>query len=505
MADDKYTPRLTGIGAGMQQQLLAGAYNIARANAPDYSTLNLIGKGIDEFSKVVETRRADKKAERDLIIGKIDGIVNKIYETGGSLPQNYYDKAYDYVNTLRDDYVAAEESGDKKKAQLLRRQLNMFSQNIQTTKTTLENFGETWKENDLIPKENLTERQQNILSAFKEGNAILDEENMVFKWNNPNYDPNNPNSGPEFVTEKDLEKSLPLRNDEAILQYRTDNQKLIENRQKWLEGKGNDFDYKSQYKSNMEFINEQIKGKTNGIQSLLYDDVTGQGSFASTFDSDTPHPDYVNFFKNMMTEDGLENVRAIGLYDSSGDNVIGYEDFIPDISVLPGYSEMDTDGKPGISNAELMAAIEKDNKAGRENDPNFIGLEQTIKDLVAPKIKDALLNIDNDSYDEETTKKLLNDFLTNRQRQIFYGKDGDKYKSFVPNPGGRSADSKNYYRRGKLYINGEEIETLKQYMDMGGSYTYLKEQGYRWSDEKKRWINTSDEKPFDPSVKELDQ
>ncbi len=141
MSEDKYTPRLTGIGASTQQQLLTGAYNIARANAPKYDTLNLIGQGIESFSKEVENRRAENKAKKDLIIGKIDGIVDGIYEKGGSMPQRYYDQAYDYANKLREDYILAEETGDKKRAAQIRGQLNTFSTSIQTTKQSLEQYG----------------------------------------------------------------------------------------------------------------------------------------------------------------------------------------------------------------------------------------------------------------------------------------------------------------------------------------------------------------------------
>ena len=487
MAEDKYTPRLTGIGGNMQQRLISGAYSIARANAPRYDTLALIGQGIESFSNEMETRRANAKAEKDLIIGKIDGIVDDIYEKGGSMPQNYYDQAYDYANQLREEYILAEESGDKKRAAQIRGQLNTFSTAIQTTKKSLEEYGETWRENSLIPKENMTPGQLNILESFTEGNAVLID--GVFQWENNNYNPNDPNSK-QYFTEKDLDKALPLRDDITTEAYRKDNNTILENREKWLNGTGSDFDYRSQYNSNMTLINTSIK--TNGIQSLLYDDITGQGSFASTFDSDTPHPDYTNFFENMMTEDGLKNVKAFALYDKSGDDVVGYEDFIPDISVLPGYSGMDTDEDGKVSNAELMAAIEKDKEAGGS-------LEQTVKNLVAPKIKDALLNIDNPSYDENITKKLLNDFLTNRQRQIFYGGDSETYKTLVPD-GGR----KNYYKRNKLYINGEEVTSLEQYKEMGGSYKYLQEQGYIWDNKDGKW-NKKPGADFYKSVKKLDQ
>ena len=233
MAEDKYTPRLTGISGNIQQQLLAGAYNIARANAPRYDTLNLIGQGIESFSNEMETRRANKKAEQDLIIGKIDGIVDDIYEKGGSMPQRYYDQAYDYANQLREEYILAEESGDKKRAAQIRGQLNTFSTSIQTTKKSLEQYGETWREDALIPKENMTPGQLNVLNSFTEGNAVLID--GVFQWKNNNYDPSNPNSK-EYFTEKDLDKALPLRDDVTKEAYLKDNNAVLESREKWLNG-----------------------------------------------------------------------------------------------------------------------------------------------------------------------------------------------------------------------------------------------------------------------------
>ena len=78
----------------------------------------------------------------------------------------------------------------------------------------------------------------------------------------------------------------------------------------------------------------------------------------------------------MMIEDGLENVKMIGLHDKSGDGIIGYEDFI-NIDELPELQVYDTDGVPGISNDELLAAI--------KNDPS---IEEDIKSLIRPKIKE---------------------------------------------------------------------------------------------------------------------
>ena len=43
-------------------------------------------------------------------------------------------------------------------------------------------------------------------------------------------------------------------------------------------------------------------------------------------------------------------------------------------------------------------------------------------------------------------------------------------------------------RKGKLIINGTEIESLEAYKTLGGSYTYLKNSGYYWDPKDGGWM-----------------
>ena len=51
MSTDKKYNRLgyTGLGTGMQDRLIKGAYLSARADAPDYSWMNAVSSGINAF------------------------------------------------------------------------------------------------------------------------------------------------------------------------------------------------------------------------------------------------------------------------------------------------------------------------------------------------------------------------------------------------------------------------------------------------------------------------
>ena len=478
--DKKYNrATYTGLGKDMQDRLIEGAYMSARADSPDYSWVNIVGSGIKSFKEEMDTAKANKKAAREETIAGIETTMENIYQTGGSMDTAYYDQAYDYAQELREQYVAAVDSGDTKLQHQIKGQLNTFSTQITTTKDALTEGAELWNDKALIPKSGMTDYQLAVNASFKPENAQLID--GTFKWKNVMYNPNDPNSK-EFFEEKDYKEALPLRDDVNKEVYLKGGQSSLEGGEKWRNGEGGDFDVSTQRKKNMQIIEDSMSDSkgVGSIQSMLHDDITGQGSFASYFNEDNPqHPNYENFFKNIMTQDGLKNVKMIGLYDNSGDGTVGYEDFI-DMSTIPGSSGFEKDGKPGISNDELMAAIEKDKDAGGT-------LEEDIKDLIRPKIKDALLNVHNDHYNEDLTKSMLADFMTNRQRQMFYGKDGDKYKTLVPGVD----DSKVKIKDGLLYIGKDQITDAKDYVKRGGSLSYLSEAGWEWNPNEKKFVQNA--------------
>ena len=258
----------------------------------------------------------------------------------------------------------------------------------------------------------------------------------------------------------------------------------IEKGQEFREGKSNSgFDFKTNSDANMKLIN-----KADDYMSWVWDDQTGQGSFA---DSLTEHPEFKNIFNSM--NDGGKNIAAIGLYDKNGDNTVDFRDFLdksnPDhADYIARINEIALkDGIPGISGDEMKNIMNSD-------------LFPAIEEITKGKLKDALTKKSHDNFNEDVTKKLVADFLTNRQRQMFYGEetvevDGKqvpKYQVLVPdktNPkarvklgrkSSRYAKNKKIYdeNEGSLFINGVEITSPEQYVDAGGNWGYLKEQGY---------------------------
>ena len=114
--DSKYNRQtLSGFGGDMQSMLIQGAYMSTRANMPDYSWMNVVGAGVEAYKEEYDTKKALEKTKLDESVGKIQGVIDKIYANGGSLQQEYFDQAYDYTQKLREEYIAAEESGDTKK------------------------------------------------------------------------------------------------------------------------------------------------------------------------------------------------------------------------------------------------------------------------------------------------------------------------------------------------------------------------------------------------------
>ena len=499
MSDKKYKrATYTGFGKNMQDRLISGAYTSARAGSPDYSWMNIIGSGIKSFKEEVDTAKANKKAEREETIAGIQKTVDGIYEAGGSMPKAYFDQAYDYTQQLREQYIAAVESGDLKAQHQIKGQLNGFSTTIQNTKESLIEGAESWKDNALIDESGMTDYQLAVNASFKEENAVLID--GQYKWKNIKHDPNNPNSK-EFFTLDDYKEALPLRDDVNKEVYLKDNQSVLEAREKWLNGTGGEFDLNTQRKKNIKIIDDSIK-EIGSMQSMIHDDITGQGSFASSLQE---HPQFQNIFDIINNKDGLKNQTAIGLYDKNGDGVVDFRDFMNEkaIQMYGVYENWDEDDNGIIEGSELENAMEELNGPDgleymmmfMEDSDEFRGHVET---LAKENLSNAILNQDNPSYNEDVTKNLLADFMTNRQRQMFYGND-TRYENLVPGVPGNPSKVK--FRRGKLTIGGEEITTLKAYKEAGGSYSYLKSKGYYYDEKDNKWIH---DEQFDPSKAKYD-
>ena len=492
--DRKYNrAAYTGLGKDMQDRLMEGAYMSARAGSPDYSWVNIIGSGIKSFKEEMDTAKANKKAAREKTVAGIEKTMDSIYQTGGSMDTAYYDQAYDYAQDLREQYIASVESGDTKLQHQIKGQLNTFATQITTTKDALTEGAELWKDKSLIPESGMTDYQLAVNASFKPENAQLID--GVFKWKNVMYDPNNPNSK-EFFTEKDYKEALPLRDDINKEVYLKDGQSVLEAREKWLDGEGGDFDLNTQRKKNMKIIDDSIK-EVGSMQSMVHDDITGQGSFASSLQD---HPQFQNIFDVINNKDGLKNNTAIALYDTNGDEEVNFKDFM----TLDAYRSLVLQEAPDEFSTE-EEIIESYNYMQNQPMDEFMEhmddvpeLKEMIETMAKEKLSNAILNQDHPSYNEDVTKNLLVDFMTNRQRQMFYGND-TRYESLVPGVPGNPSNVK--FRKGKLTINGEEITTLKAYKEAGGSYSYLKSKGYYYDEKDNKWIH---DPQFDPSKAKYD-
>lgn len=471
----------TGMGTTMQDRLIGGAYISARADAPDYSWMNVVGAGVKAFKGEMDIKQAAKDAQREGDLAKIQGITDKIYETGGSLPENYYDQAYDYTEALREEYVAAVESGNNKEATKIKGQLNMFATSIGTVKENIIETAELWKDDMLAG--GMTEEQISINKSIDENNAVINMEDGTFSWRNVDYvEGGEGYLGKEFFTPEDLKGALPLRDDVNISSHLETNKSILENKDSYEKGEGTGFDEKTRRDANIKLIDKSIKD-VGSMQSFIWDDITGFGSFAETIED---HPEFVKYFEEDLplfnTKDGLPNMVSIALYDKDDNGSVGYEDFIDPVA----NPEYDPNGDGVVTKDELSEAI--------KNDPT---LAETIKELVKPKIKNAILNPPKGQ--EDLTKGLLADFMTSRQRQMFQGDMVEvggvkvpKYTQIIPeiDQNGELTGDGDITLSGKgvLTIKGVEIRSIESLTKAGGNYGFLQEKGFKYIDEEDKWI-----------------
>ena len=67
---------------------------------------------------------------------------------------------------------------------------------------------------------------------------------------------------------------------------------LVEKGEDFRSGKGSDFDFSTSKKANITLLDKSIQQNGN-LQSMILDDITGQGSFASSLKD---NPNFANIF-----------------------------------------------------------------------------------------------------------------------------------------------------------------------------------------------------------------
>lgn len=461
--------------------LTRGAYMSARADGPDYSWMNVVGAGVDTFKTELNAQKIAKDTKRKEDLSQISGIVDGIYDVGGSLPQEYFDQAYDYTGKLREEYLAAIESGDKKAQALIKGKLNGFSTMISTLKTDLTESAGMWKDESLINSDGMTDEQISISKSIDGKNSVLEE--GTYKWKNVDYDPTNPKSK-EFFTTEDLKGALPLRDDVTKETYLKNNKKILENGENFRNGTGNGFDQKTNHDANMKLITEE------NIQSMIWDDQTGQGSFAESLDK---RPDFINIFETINTADGLPvHPSKIAFIDENGDGHVDFRDFfnMEDPEVIEYFDDYGgiqfSDGiNPEEEKYMKTPDFLEDVMKMMDTNPK---IKSDIELIAKDKLKNAITKIDSKGFNIDVSKKLVSDFLTNRQRQMFYGdkmtviggKNIPTYELMVPGV----PNSLVKIKRGKLMYGNPPtaINTIEELTEAGGSYGYMKDKhGYHYT------------------------
>jgi len=474
-SDNRYNRQiLTGIGTSMDQRLIDGAYLAARADAPDYGWLNAVGTGVKAFKAEHDAKKALEKTERDAAFSDIEKTINTIYERGGSLDQEYFDQAYDWAENLREEYAEAVRNDDTKAQHQIKGQLNAFSGSIQSVKENLTEAAELWNDGMLTNHGGFSPEQISINASIKGGNAVLTEDGE-WKWKaldlngNPMFDENGEQ---KYYTTEDLKNALPMKDEVGKESYLSTNKTIVDAGEAYRNGTSKTaFDTKTNRDKNIKLIED------GELQSWIWDDQTGQGSFAESLEE---HPQFQNIFNAMNKgEDGLQNTVMIGMYDKTKDGVVDFRDFISKEEHPDYYNQINTDGKPGISYEELKAVM---------NDPDSLKM---IQDITKDKLKDALTKTDNDNFNADLSKRLVADFLTNRQERIFYG-DSTEYKKLVPKEAGGNGKVIWSKKHNRLYIDkihkNNRIDNLDQYLEMGGNYGYLKEMGWTWNNKTEKWM-----------------
>jgi hypothetical protein len=219
---------------------------------------------------------------------------------------------------------------------------------------------------------------------------------------------------------------------------------------------------------------------------MVHDDITGQGSFASSLQD---HPQFQNIFDVINNKDGLKNNTAIALYDTNGDEEVNFKDFMTPDMVRLYWEKYDPNST--YTEEEVMEAYNEIQNVPIDELMEDMGEDEGFKEIIETmakeKLSNAILNQDHPSYNENVTKDLLVDFMTNRQRQMFYGGD-ERYKELVPGLGETVYKEATKKRKGELWVGSTKIESLEAYKKLGGSLKYLEDRGYYWDKKDGGWM-----------------
>jgi len=419
--DDKKNIVQLRVGTA-EQSMINAAYMGARSKPNMMEHMNLLDhfltktkEGYTATKAVYEAKKEAEKAELEALMEDIEIDATNVINMSGSLPKGYFNKVYSHVESLRNQYAEAKRSGEEQKAAELRMQLNTLSTNIGSFKEGVLNNAQVITGNEGISDLSvLSLSQQRIVAACKEENAEFVDGEIV--WNNPRYKPQyletddgeqieNPEYDPnekQYFTLDDYNKSVVSKDYVFKESYLTLEKETAQNGEMFRNGESKeDFNEDNQYKLNLDKVTKE------NIQYLLRDDFNGDMTFEQSLDQ---HPDMMKFFDfnelsigdGLSAEYGDEDVDGDGILDFTGDvseihdeNTIFSETYLNSPSNIIKY---DTDGNKIVTWEDFGSTPEE----------------------ARTKLIETITQPDARNFDFNLSRGLVADFMTKRQKQLFY-------------------------------------------------------------------------------------
>jgi len=355
---------------------------VPRSNDGMSKAMDSISKGAGQMIDTIKANKA--KEEQRIADGKKEGeeLATNILETGGSLNQQAYDAYGETINGLQDAYDQAVQGGDKAEAAKLLGKLNTLStttsQMVDLRKTVASVFDTKTVDGKESPNliKNLNAEDQNMLKAIMDPKTEVrvtedgDAYGVEIKYNG------------KWINKNDIERKLYECQEDVV--SINDIQKL---REQIKSNSVTDASVNNAISSwDEDETRRHISGilKTGNVVSLINDDILG--------------PETGSFQENLLESPALAKIdyASLGLDPNTVIEIKG-----DDGQPMERQLDFNNDGKLSADEVKYLTPADK------------------------AKIVDAYTNPENDFYNEDNTKDLMIDYLTQHMKSNYdkIGKD----------------------------------------------------------------------------------
>lgn len=323
---------------------------------------------VDKVWAKKNQEKAEEKARVKAAKDKGDKVVQTVLDMGGSLGKSTFDSCYPAVEAIQEEYDAAVKSGDKKATAMAMQKLNEFSVTTSSLKELNQDVAAAYDASDLSANVKPGSREDLILTSFMDDatpkRVSKNEGGMqVFEYEVE------VDGVKEWVTNDDVNSILT--------ENKTDHTSIADLRDLVIGASDSAKDLAKSGRTESEYDAVKTTSKINSIlkkgnlNSLLYDDVMGEGEPFSEAIKSNPEITNMSYESLGMTL----NADGVMEMDTNGDGVMD--------------SSFQDDGDGIISEEEKKTLLE--------------GGHQDM-------IIDALINPKNDNFDEERTRGVMANF-----------------------------------------------------------------------------------------------